>query len=288
MPATSSTDGVTVDYPRLGGPDAGPRLLFVHATGFCATVWRPMAQVLSERYDCWAVDIRGHGRSSTPPATFDWSGTADDVLAVLDDLGGDGPWLGVGHSMGGASLLLAEERRPGTFAGLWAYEPVVFPSDVPQPPPDRDPGNHLADGAARRRATFPSRQAAFDNYASKPPMNVFDHRALDGYLERGLVDDPDPDAPAGAVRLACEPAVEAQVYRMGGRHSAWSHLAEVTAPVTILVGDTAIPGPALFAGQVAERLPAGRLESHPDLGHFGPMQAPDRMAASVVAAFDGA
>ncbi len=288
MPATSSTDGVTVDYLRLGGPDAGPRLLFVHATGFCATVWRPMAQVLSERYDCWAVDIRGHGRSSTPPATFDWSGTADDVLAVLDDLGGDGPWLGVGHSMGGASLLLAEERRPGTFAGLWAYEPVVFPSDVPQPPPDRDPGNHLADGAARRRATFPSRQAAFDNYASKPPMNVFDHRALDGYLERGLVDDPDPDAPAGAVRLACEPAVEAQVYRMGGRHSAWSHLAEVTAPVTILVGDTAIPGPALFAGQVAERLPAGRLESHPDLGHFGPMQAPDRMAASVVAAFDGA
>ena len=103
MPATSSTDGVTVDYLRLGGPDAGPRLLFVHATGFCATVWRPMAQVLSERYDCWAVDIRGHGRSSTPPATFDWSGTADDVLAVLDDLGGDGPWLGVGHSMGGAS-----------------------------------------------------------------------------------------------------------------------------------------------------------------------------------------
>ncbi|HQF95265.1 MAG TPA: alpha/beta hydrolase [Microthrixaceae bacterium] len=283
MPTTSSSDGVVVDYLRLGG--SGPRLLFVHATGFCATVWRPMADVLSERFDCWALDVRGHGRSN-PPAdeTFDWAGTADDVLAVVDDLGGDGPWFGVGHSMGGASLLLAEERRPGTFAGIWAYEPVVFPSDGTTVPPDRDPGNHLADGAARRRATFASRQAAFDNYASKPPMDVFDPRALEGYLERGLVDDPDPDAPVGGVRLACEPAVEAQVYRMGGRHTAWSHLGEVGAPVTIVAGDTSIPGPAVFAAQVADRLPAGRLESHADLGHFGPMQAPDRMAASVVAA----
>jgi pimeloyl-ACP methyl ester carboxylesterase len=115
-------------------------------------------------------------------------------------------------------------------------------------------------------------------------MDVFDPRALDGYLERGLVDDPAPDAPAGGVCLACEPAVEAQVYRMGGRHAAWSHLGEVGAPVTVVVGDTSIPGPAMFAAQVADRLPAGRLESHPDLGHFGPMQAPDRMAASVLAA----
>lgn len=288
MASVPSTDGVTVDYLHLGG--SGPRLLFVHATGFCATVWRPMAAELSARFDCWALDVRGHGRSGRPAdGVFDWHGTADDVLVVIDALGGDEPWFGVGHSMGGASLVLAEERRPGTFAGLWAYEPVIFPAAALAEfeASGADPGdNPLAAGAARRRATFPSRSAAFDNYARKPPMDVFDPGALDGYLERGLVDDPDPGAPAGGVRLACEPADEAQVYRMGGRHGAWARLDDVTVPVTVVVGDTAIPGPAAFAAAIADRAPFGRLESHPDLGHFGPMEAPSRMAGSVAAAAD--
>ncbi|MEI2655439.1 MAG: alpha/beta hydrolase [Microthrixaceae bacterium] len=288
MPTTCFADGVAVDYLRLGGPDAGPSLLFVHATGFCATVWRPMAEVLSERFDCWALDVRGHGRSSTllprsigpaPPTTCSpWSTTSG---ATGRGSASATPW-------GGPRCCSPRSADPGRSPASGPTNPWCSRATSPSPRPTGIPDNHLADGAARRRATFPSRQAAFDNYASKPPMDVFDPRALDGYLERGLVDDPAPDAPAGGVRLACEPAVEAQVYRMGGRHSAWCHLAEVGAPVTIVVGDTSIPGPALFAGQVAERLPAGRLESHPDLGHFGPMQAPDRMAASVVAAFDGA
>ena len=295
MPTTPSSDGVTVDYLHLGG--TGPRVLMVHATGFCSTAWRPMAEALADRFDCWALDVRGHGRSNPPDdARFDWAGTADDVLAVIDDLGGDAPWFGVGHSMGGASLLLAEQRRPHTFAAIWAFEPVVFPPDLAAAAAAgaadaagtvgaADPGELLATGAARRRPTFASRSDAFDNYASKPPMNVFDRRALAGYLERGLVDDPDPSAPTGGVRLACEPAVESQVYRMGGRHTAWAHLGDVGVPVTIVAGDPSVPGPGAFAAAIADRLPHGTLEPHPDLGHFGPMQAPDRMAASVAAAF---
>lgn len=291
MPSTPSTDGVTVDYLHLGGD--GPPLLMVHATGFCSTVWRPMADALSSRFSCWALDVRGHGRSNPPnDSSFDWSGTADDVLAVIDAIAASDavdastPWYGVGHSMGGASLILAEERRPGAFAGLWIYEPVIFPGPVTESPAGSEhPGNHLADGAARRRATFASADAAFENYAGKAPMDVFDPRALRGYLERGLVADTAPDAPPGGVRLACEPSVEAQVYRMGGRHTAWAHLAEVGTPVRVVVGDPGVPGPAMFAADIAGRLPRGHVERHPELGHFGPMQAPDAMAASVLDTF---
>ncbi|MFN8053024.1 MAG: alpha/beta hydrolase [Acidimicrobiales bacterium] len=276
----ASSDGVDVAYLHLAGPGSGPRILYVHATGFCSTVWRPVAETLaaassfpaSSPLDGWALDVRGHGRSGSPAdGRFDWNGTADDVLAVIDAIGEGERWIGAGHSMGGASLLLAEQRRPGTFSNLWLFEPIVFPG----PPPEGAGPNFLAEGALRRRAAFGSREEAFENYASKPPMNAFDRRALAGYLERGLTDDAD------GVHLSCAPANEAQLYRMGPQHAAWGGLGAVRTPTTVVRGDASIPGPATFAADIAARLGAGRLEEHPDLGHFGPMEAPERMAASI-------
>src|ERR1700753_773050 len=157
-----SSGGVALAVYDLGGD--GPPLLFAHATGFCASVWAPVAAHLADRH-CWALDFRCHGRSGRPDDDdLAWAGTADDVLAVVDGLALEHP-DGVGHSMGGAALLLAEQRRPGTFGHLWAFEPVVIPPGVL---PDDPQANPLAGGAARRRDTFPSAQAAVDNFASKP------------------------------------------------------------------------------------------------------------------------
>lgn len=244
-------------------------------------MWRPVARRISHAFSCWALDSRGHGASSSPDGSFDWNGTADDVLAVINrirtDTGSDGAWFGVGHSMGGAALLLAEQKAPHTFRSLWIFEPIVIPkgffSDI-----DIE-YNPLAESALRRRATFDSRDAARENYASKPPMNAFDAEALDGYLERGLVERPD-----GKVDLACAPADESAVYRMGARHGAFDHLAEVTCEVLVARGRVEL-GPPQFAPLVVKRLTHGRLEEHPDLDHFAPMTDPETIANSILAAF---
>ena len=49
----ASSDGVNVALVHLGGQ--GPKLLLAHATGFCATVWRPVAAALAADFDCWAL-----------------------------------------------------------------------------------------------------------------------------------------------------------------------------------------------------------------------------------------
>ena len=267
----TSTDDVEITLHDLGGD--GPIVLFAHATGFHGRVWQPLASRL-EGVHAWAPDLRGHGDSPVPPGhDFAWSKFADDVLACVDALDPQQPIVGVGHSKGGAALLLAEQRRPGTFRALWCYEPVVFPPDLALPPGTPNP---LAARARQRRATFASFDAAFANYAGKPPLDAFDPAALHAYVDYGFTQLAD-----ATVTLKCLPENESRVYQMAGSSHAFEHLAEVACPTVIVRGHTMVAGPAGFADRVAEALPDGRLEAYEELGHFGPLEAPAEMAASV-------
>lgn len=269
-----SSDDVTLTVHELGGE--GPTLLLAHATGFHGRCWAPVAARLPG-YRCVAPDLRGHGDSPTPYGhDFDWRGFADDILAVVDALD-DRPLFAAGHSKGGAALLLAEERRPGTFRALWCFEPVVFPSTTPPP----RGANPLADAARRRKPRFASLDEAFANYRAKPPFDVLPDESLRAYVEGGFATQPD-----GSVVLKCQPENEARVYEMGAQHDAYAHLGAVTCPVVIARGRVE-PGPAMFADAIVARLPHGRLEVFDDLGHFAPLEDPDRVAHAVALAFAG-
>jgi pimeloyl-ACP methyl ester carboxylesterase len=269
-----STDGVEVRVHDLGG--RGPDLLLAHGTGLHGLVFAPLARHLTDRFRCWALDARAHGDSTGPVGRpLDWEGFADDVLAVVDRLGLDRPF-GVGHSKGSTTLLLAEQRRPGTFRALYLYEPALAPFEVP---PGERPRNVMAEAARRRRDRFPSLDDAYENFAAKPPMSTLHPDALRAYVEHGLAPADD-----GSVRLKCSPATEAEVYEHGTSHRAFPMLPEVGCPVTVALGDEE-QVPAAFGRAIAERLPAATVDTFPDLGHFGPLQDPERIAASVVEAF---
>jgi pimeloyl-ACP methyl ester carboxylesterase len=272
-----STDGVTLALIDLGGE--GPPLLFCHPTGFHGMVWAPLAEHLAGAAHCWAVDFRGHGDSSVPASMdFAWDRMVDDVLAVVDHLGATG-LKAVGHSMGGAALLMAEVRRPGTFAALWMYEPIVMPrwDGVP-------PSNPIAAAARRRRPRFPDRDAAYANFAAKPPLDALDPAALRAYVDHGLRPSHAADGDH-AVELKCPPEVEALVFENGVAANAFDHLGEVRIPVTVAASEDG-GAPARAAPLIVDALPQGRLELFPELTHFGPMQDPARVAAAIRAALD--
>jgi len=272
----TTRDGVVLALHDLGGD--GPPALLVHATGFNGRVLGPLARSLRLRLHCVAPDLRGHGESGVAPdLDFDWVGFGTDVLTAVDAFGLENP-VGIGHSCGGAALLLAEEARPGTFSALYCFEPVVFPPDAPPSPNLSDP---LAQGARLRREIFASREQAYANYASKPPLNVLNPEALAAYVEFGFEDLPD-----GTVRLRCRGQNEALMYEGGLRHPAFSQLATITCPVLLACGaDSSDFGPAALEPLV-ERLANGRLEVLPGLGHFGPLEQPGVVADSVIRAID--
>ncbi len=277
MREVTTPDGQVLALHELGGE--GRPALLCHATGFHGAVWEPYAAALGPDLERWAIDFRAHGASVVAPGTpLPWDRFGIDVLAAVDALGAApgtlGTLLGVGHSMGGAALLLAEQARPGTFAGLWLFEPIAPPPGTMPPDPGTGSGN-LAEGAARRRATFASAAEALANYASKPPLHRLRADALHAYVRHGFTEGED-----GQVHLACRPEDESQIYRGGGSHDAFAALGAVRCPVVVAVGDE--PGPSAFAPPVVEALPAGRLETFADLGHFGPLEAPERVAAATL------
>jgi len=278
-----SSDGVRVAVHDLGGSDApdAPVLLFSHATGFHARVWEPMAGHLVDRHRCLAVDYRGHGLAETPTGTtFEWAGYGDDAEAVLTSelvlgIAAGRPIHGVGHSMGGAALVLAAARRPDAMRSLWLYEPIL---PGPGSMLSGDGPNPLAEGAARRRPTFDSYDAALANYAAKPPLDQLHPDALRAYVEGGFALQAD-----GTVTLRCAPATESATFSMAGSSGAFAALPGVELPVAIVVGREEDFGPAAFGPGAAAALPHGELVERRHLGHFGPLEDPEGMAADLAA-----
>lgn len=270
-----SSQGTSIAVHDLGG--TGPTLLICHATGFCGGAYRPLAGHLAPHHHVFALDARGHGES-TPPldGDFDWSGMADDVAAAAAAVtdAAPGPTHVVGHSMGGAAALLAEYRRPGTFASAYLYEPIV--------PPEAIAGagalsNPMADASRRRREVFPSRAEALWRYASRPPLDVLQAASLAAYVTHGFEDLPD-----GEVRLRCRGEHEARTFAAtGGIHLAL--VADVALPTIVAVGGTDVGMVADMSPALVAALPHAALQHHPLLGHFGPLQDPAAIAGAIVA-----
>ena len=267
-----SSDGATLNLRMMGG--SGPDLLVCHATGFHGLAYRPLAQSLAERFTVWALDFRGHGSSGPAPGgDYAWGSMGADVAACVAAT--ESPLIyGFGHSMGGAALLLAEQARPGTFAGLFLYEPIVLPRGFF----DALDANPLAAGARNRREVFNSRAEALARYSSRSPLAVMRADALAAYVEGGFVDLPD-----GRVRLACSAETEARTFEASGGLPT-EETSAIDVPATVAAGTVvgAASNPGAFATAIAEALPQGRFLSFENLGHFGPLEAPGVVAAAAI------
>jgi pimeloyl-ACP methyl ester carboxylesterase len=274
-----------ITTPQLGlavhdwGGD-GPPALLAHPTGFHGRVWAPIAErLVGAGRHVWSFDFRGHGDSDAPEATeanYSWRGFATDATAVIDDLGigGDAELLVAGHSKGAAALLLAEAMRPGVLPRIWAYEPIMFPSDAVAYAPDE---NALSRSALKRRNIWSSIEEAYEAYASKPPLDVMTPESLRAYVEYGLRERAD-----GTYELKCRPDVEARVYAMAPSNGAWDALPGIASAVAVACGEVSKSIDPALAARIADRLPNSTLEVFANLGHFGPQQDPDACVESML------
>lgn len=92
----ADVNGLRIHYERTG---SGPALVFLHAQGFNAKLWRRQLELAAD-YDVLAWDMRGYGQSSAPEAPYAMADLADDLAALLDHAGVERASV-CGISMGG-------------------------------------------------------------------------------------------------------------------------------------------------------------------------------------------
>jgi 3-oxoadipate enol-lactonase len=103
---------------EIAGPPGAPTLVLLH--GFMASGglnWFRTFDALSREFHVVAPDLRGHARGIRSRQSMRLADCADDVAALVGELGA-GKAIVAGYSMGGPVAQLLWRRHPETVAGL--------------------------------------------------------------------------------------------------------------------------------------------------------------------------
>jgi pimeloyl-ACP methyl ester carboxylesterase len=116
-------NGVELCYELAG---SGEPLVLVHGSWGDHHNWDPVVPALAESFQVLAYDRRGHSASERPAGQGSVFEDADDLAALIDELG-LAPAHVAGNSFGAAITLRAAIRRPEVFRSLVVHEPPLFP-----------------------------------------------------------------------------------------------------------------------------------------------------------------
>ena len=252
-------------------------IVFSHGNSFPAGTYRTLFEAWrAAGFDVEAIDKFGHDPRFA--VTNNWPQLRDQLISFVDEIGAP-VWL-VGHSLGGLLSLLAASKRPDIALGLvlldspiiagWRAHSlqVVKTSRLIQ---RVGPGRT----SARRRHSWPSREAVHAHFAAKHVFARWDPRVLADYVAAGF------EERSGQTVLAFDRAVETRIY-----NTLPHHLGRLLQrhPIRCQIG--------FIAGTQSEEMRRGGLEVSRRLAgerfswiegtHLYPMEKPDETAAKVL------
>lgn len=263
--------------PHLEFGEHGYPLHFLHANGYPPAAYTPLLKLLSQKFHCYAMELRPLWPNTNPAELSDWQPLAQDLMAFLGSFS-DGTWIGVGHSVGATTTLRAALSYPNAFNSLILIDPVLYPPWMIYLWKSIEAfglGSRLhplIPGALRRRREFASPTAMFENYRQKDVFSRMNDASLWAYVE--AIASPNSN---GLVHLVYPPEWEARIYSTGIKADLdiWQSLSQLTLPLFILRGQETDTFWQSTAHLIQKHLPEARIATIPGSGHLLPLEKPD-------------
>jgi pimeloyl-ACP methyl ester carboxylesterase len=256
------TNGIATFYEDAGqgpGPTGRPTLgpvVLVHGHGADLRLWQLQTPALAQAgYRAIRYDVRGHGRSSTPPSGYTWQNYALDLRDLLDRLGVSKAHV-AGLSMGGGIALQFALDFPERVSSL-----VLVDSALPGFDYSPEYGGAIEELVAAVRAE--GARAAFERLWLTHPLFDGVQRFPEHFelirtmaMQYSAADylDETPHAPP--------------------EREAIDRLGELRAPTLVLVGDMDIPDFQIIAEVLAGNIEGARLQVVSGAGHIPPLEQP--------------
>jgi 2-succinyl-6-hydroxy-2,4-cyclohexadiene-1-carboxylate synthase len=217
--------------------------------------WRPVAELLPERYPSVLLDHREHTLEGR-------------LREIAEAAAARRPTL-VGYSLGGRLAMRAVLREPRRYAGLVT---VGATAGIDEP------------ATRSARAEADERLAAWMEAAPiEHIVDIWERQPLFADQSDALVEDQRPG------RLSQDPAALALLLRTAGQgvlEPVWHELMRLELPVLAIAG-ARDQGYVREARRIAETAPQGRAAIVEEAGHAPQLQRPEEVARLVVEFLDG-
>ncbi|EMY79483.1 alpha/beta hydrolase family protein [Leptospira weilii serovar Ranarum str. ICFT] len=202
---TFSFQGLNLSYiDTNSNSNSKPTILLCHANGYSALTYKFYIESLQKTHRVIALDFAGHGESEPTLNFRDWYFFRDQVLSLINAERLENI-TGIGHSLGGASLLLASYHSPEKFKKVIAHDPVIL--NFLQVTFSRIFHNPLAKVAIKRRREFKDLNTVRKIYKRTPSFSRWDDQIYEDYIQSCFrIGD------NGEAFLRCLPEVEAKIF----------------------------------------------------------------------------
>jgi pimeloyl-ACP methyl ester carboxylesterase len=256
-------DGARLYYYAAGTRGAGEPIVLIHGFPTSSHLWRDVVPLLPEGHRVVVLDLLGYGRSDRPlERDLSIKGHAERVIGLLDALRISYASV-VGHDLGGGIAQYLAVRHPTRVARLALIDSVAF---------DEWPTRQVR----LAKATLP---------LTRHLPTTWILSALRAELERGYAHEE-----SGArsidiyIRPFCQPeGVASLVQHLEALDpeetmALQPRLKDIVAPTAIISGAHDPFLPSAVAKRLHEAIPGSTLDIIPDVRHFTPEEAPERIS----------
>ncbi|PNV74503.1 alpha/beta fold hydrolase [Leptospira inadai] len=257
--------GLSLSYLDAG-PKEAPPILIAHANGYSAACYSYYIERLSKKFRVLALDFCGHGESEPSLDWKSWFFFRDQILALIE-VENLKNTVGIGHSLGGASLLLSSYHSPSRFRKIIAMDPVIL--NLPFILYAWIFGNPLSKGALARRREFASLDLIRKAYRRTAAFSKWNSEIFEDYLKSCFRQE------NGKIYLRCPPEVEAKIFNSVNFFSLYQY-GKIRIPTHITIPEKYEVCTPKAAKRIVNGNSESSLEIWKDTTHFFPFEEPER------------